>query len=399
MRQFFDSYALENVRNQLQITLRHRNWARLGDEYVVRIPRLSGKNKSRIRLIDGKAEEQQVELIYEQWYDPEARQSRNKKAIIGKITEEFPNVMIPNANYEKYFDMETGELLKPLKDHKTKAKDKQDSDQGSETQPTDRKTQPTNNQTQPTGDKTQPANTQNQPTDSNAQLADSETQPSDTQMIPYDMLEDTEYLKRLTRQSFREMVQAVNGSDQRLDEEKQRKEEEEKRRELFGDLAIASEIKEYESEKHLEEILDRIAPLNSKEEDTMEEADTAEDDALEQAYEDYMKGQERVAVLYHILQGITTAIRNQAKKKPDGIINSYKARTINRILEEIRQQYEGTHYTDLLTLIEEPAQEEQDGRTIQTGMTYSDAEVLLEHYLAIGRYIKTSSTRPTRRLD
>ena len=101
---------------------------------------------------------------------------------------------------------------------------------------------------------------------------------------------------------------------------------------------------------------------------------------------------ERTTVLFQILNGIKEGIRERTKKRPDDIINGYKARKINRILSEIRERYEGSGYDDLLELIEEPREEEQDGKTVITGMTYSDAGVVLEHYAAITRFIRIKKT-------
>ena len=43
---------------------------------------------------------------------------------------------------------------------------------------------------------------------------------------------------------------------------------------------------------------------------------------------------------------------------------------------------------DLLELIQEPEEVEQDGQKYLTGMTYSDVEVLLDHYVTILSYIR-----------
>ena len=48
----------------------------------------------------------------------------------------------------------------------------------------------------------------------------------------------------------------------------------------------------------------------------------------------------------------------------------------------------GDGYKDLLELIEEPREEEKDGRIIRTGPTYSDVDVLLAHYVTILKYIR-----------
>lgn len=96
---------------------------------------------------------------------------------------------------------------------------------------------------------------------------------------------------------------------------------------------------------------------------------------------------ERAAILRLILASITKAISNQARKHPNDLINAYKARTINSILIEIRVKYQNTGYADLLGMIREPEEVEENGQKYLTGMTYSDAEVLLTHYATVIEYI------------
>ena len=43
---------------------------------------------------------------------------------------------------------------------------------------------------------------------------------------------------------------------------------------------------------------------------------------------------------------------------------------------------------DLLELIEEPREIEEDGKTFVVGMTYSDLEILLNHYETITEFIR-----------
>ena len=102
---------------------------------------------------------------------------------------------------------------------------------------------------------------------------------------------------------------------------------------------------------------------------------------------------ERAAVLVKILDSISRSIANQAKKHPDALINIYKARKINDILIEIRVRYQGSGYEDLLELIEAPHEVEEDGKKYIDGMTYSDAEVLLSHYVVILQHIRLNNKK------
>ena len=110
------------------------------------------------------------------------------------------------------------------------------------------------------------------------------------------------------------------------------------------------------------------------------EARRKEEEELELAYEAYERKKERVRVLRLIMEANMYSIEALAKKQPDEIMNVYKVRKINSGLSEIREFYRDSEYADLLELIEEPREEEQDGVRKMTGMTYSDALVLLHSY-------------------
>lgn len=66
----------------------------------------------------------------------------------------------------------------------------------------------------------------------------------------------------------------------------------------------------------------------------------------------------------------------------------FKAQKINGILAELKEKYEATGYDDLLELIEEPREIQEDDEIYLLGPTYSDVEVLLDHYASILHFIK-----------
>ena len=117
-------------------------------------------------------------------------------------------------------------------------------------------------------------------------------------------------------------------------------------------------------------------------------ANNGEEEDLQTLYSRVSKERERQAILSHILEGVTNSISNRAKKRPDDLINSYKANKINALLIEIRVKYQNTGYEDLLELIQEPQEVEEDGRKYVIGMTYSDVEILLNHYSTVLRHIR-----------
>ena len=71
----------------------------------MRIPKIEGKI---VILRDG-PHRGHVMYIYENKWDKEKKQMRNRKTMIGQTIEDFPGVMQPNENYDRFFDRETGE--------------------------------------------------------------------------------------------------------------------------------------------------------------------------------------------------------------------------------------------------------------------------------------------------
>ena len=378
MRDYYDPYVLDALKRNITDSLRERNWVIADGELFVRIPK--GKEvQNRIYRYQAEGKDEiLVDLICETWYDKKAKQSRNRKTRIGRISPFFPNAMIANGNYEKYFDRETGKLLNPLRDPEEVPEEIQV-------------------QSAPVPAETRQDSLEQYPEEKSIETSPptprEATQAEKDEVINENFRKSLEDLDRFTKKRKREEL-----------EKKLRGEEAERRRELFGDMPQQEDIETAEARKHLESVIRKIQaeypdqyPQHNTDTtdehtegamtgyDTTPDANPTKEEAEEQRLT-------RLAVLNQILRGIKDSIRLQAKKKPDAIVNTYKARSINRILSEIRDQYEGSGYTDLLTLVEEPAEEEQDGRIILTGMTYSDTEVLLEHYAAIVRFIKSKST-------
>ena len=84
--------------------LRTHNEVKVGDAYVVRIPKIQGK----ILINDKDRTTTYVDYIYESWYDKEKKQMRNRKVCIGQVVYAFPGAMLPTEKYYQYFDRVTG---------------------------------------------------------------------------------------------------------------------------------------------------------------------------------------------------------------------------------------------------------------------------------------------------
>ena len=178
--------------------------------------------------------------------------------------------------------------------------------------------------------------------------------------------------------------EAEEETDEETDETQEEEEQEEKA--PAPEEEAGGEMREEEVNRKLLNVITdytdkMLGPVKKTKAQEMDAAEARrQEEELELAYEEYERKKERIRVLKLIMEDNLYAIEALAKKQPDEIMNVYKVRKINRGLSEIREYYRDSKYADLLELIEEPREEEQDGVRKKTGMTYSDALVLLHSY-------------------
>ncbi len=86
--------------------LKEWNEVKVGEWFLVRVPQIEG----RIFFRKNAGERTYVEVIYDQRYDPEKKQMRNRRVSVGQLLDWIPGAMIPNERYYEWFDRETGEL-------------------------------------------------------------------------------------------------------------------------------------------------------------------------------------------------------------------------------------------------------------------------------------------------
>lgn len=323
----------ERLKARVAEELRENNKVQVGGVELVRIPDIQG-----IRILPPNQQGNSlVEYVRDQWYDPVKKQSRNKKSKIGQASNEYPGAMIPNESYFRLFDSRTG--------------------------------------------------------------------------LPYGY--ETPEEKERRRKIIEKVIENAKEFSREREKERLQKEENERLKELYGEnsqeaadaarMRIAAIIsKSYDEDPDTcdddSDIEDGENP-GTDETDAKENAETNETDNnegkedIQMLYDQMNLEQERPNVLRIILQSISQSISEQAKKHPNDIINVYKARKINDILIEIRVRYQGSGYEDLLELIREPEEVEKDGKKYLTGMTYSDAEILLSHYYTVQEYIKLKSKK------
>ena len=382
--------------------LRNNNRVKLGDGYLVRIPEIKG----RINRIK-RDKSVYVEYVYERKYDPETKQTRNKKAIIGVIVEGYPGAMLPNDNYVEYFDAVTGALKQPENDgEKTEAEG---------TDPTTETGTEGSGTAAETVSGSEKGKT-NKKTGKDSKSAKAlEEAANNRVMHPWRPEDKTEEEKRrdweMGHNAMKEMLDSAIRRRMKEQKEDEKKEREQYNLELYGEENPETEgrsledlIRErkrldeetYENYKEpSEEEIDRALrsligdTAEAENEDNMENGDYAySEEALQESYRDFNALRERIAILSDILTKIHESIKTQAKRRPDDIISEFKAKKINSILAEIKDKYAGTGYDDLLELIEMPREIRKDEEIYVIGPSYSDVEVILDHYASILHFIK-----------
>ena len=70
---------------------------------IAKIPRI--EHRIYTRRPHKESNEECVDFVIGRSYDPETKQSRNKKVTIGTVLAPLPGMMIANENYHEYFDV------------------------------------------------------------------------------------------------------------------------------------------------------------------------------------------------------------------------------------------------------------------------------------------------------
>ena len=99
--------------------------------------------------------------------------------------------------------------------------------------------------------------------------------------------------------------------------------------------------------------------------------------------------EERKGVNYTMLRrlfdDVYYAVEDLAGKYPNEVMDPYKAKRVNEVLEGLQQNVEDEAILPYLRLIEEPEETGEDGKNILKGLTYSDILLMLKWYKVLPR--------------
>ena len=106
-----------------------------------------------------------------------------------------------------------------------------------------------------------------------------------------------------------------------------------------------------------------------------------------QTAENYAADRKNFFMLRDLFEQMYFEFQFQARRKPDDILNSYKAVKINSILKPLRDLMAGEEYAAYLDLADTGQSRETDDAETPAGKTYSDVVLLLTQYKgAMRRY-------------
>ena len=295
----------DRVRKILE-DLEKRNEVKVGDTFLVRIPKIEGK--IFIRKVDERTT--YVDYIYSRWYDPASHQTRNRRMIIGRYYRLFPGAMVPNQQYYKYFDRETGELIK-----------KEEDAEGTE-----------------------------------------------GSMETWEETDDEE------NRMETEEAEEENQVDQKM-------------KQAIQDVLEREGMIPKAGGQWMRKAEDRDDDAETGQEDFDEEAEETDEEERERW--ENLKRKKRIRILLDILTSIRSVVKEQARKRPDEVMNRFQVKKINPILEEIQELVKGRGLEDLLEVVQEPRAVEKKGEMVLEGMSYSDVEILLEYYNSVIWYTQS----------
>ncbi len=283
---------------------------------IAKIPNIPGRITRRKK---NNSDEYYIELVLSQHYDPETKQNRNKKVIIGTdVSYWLRGMMFANDNYHEYFNIH-GEVLPHIiaqwaEEGKQKRKTEQPNPQAEAPVPTQNKPthiiKTTNNSTK---DNPPPNSSSNIPTPI----------PDEPEEQPEEQPEEEGEASEVQLKELREREKALEAREKELDKQE----------------------KELESRQTVYQI------------------------KMDEAIRDH------ITFLRDILDEHKDIVEAQAKRRPDKPMSIRQIRTINEPMQELRELFKGSEAEDLLHLADEPEADNQD-----SGTTYGEMALLLNAY-------------------
>ena len=287
-----------------------------GREMIVRIPVLPGHICRK-----QKDDETYIQLITETHYDPESKQMRNTKVIIGRdFSWYYPGMMIINDTFYDYFDLH-GNICNTVfrKQLEQEAREKEEKERKKQEKEHEKK------------------ETENRKKEKSIQTID-------------DLFETEDEAEETTQQQAKKLPE--------------------------GDTRTVDEIREslLQKEKQLEEERRALERQKQDLERAWEEVQSIREEKLLLIAE---KEKAHVDLLHYILGSHQHIVLEQAKRRPEKYMKLTQIHLINEILQEIRGLLAGSNASKYLHLAAEP---QADDLEHHPGTTYGEMDTLLNAY-------------------
>ena len=106
--------------------------------------------------------------------------------------------------------------------------------------------------------------------------------------------------------------------------------------------------------------------------------------------QDYADEREYGLMLRDFFDQLFFEFQMMSRKKPNGVVNEYKVERLNRVLRPLMEMMKGEKYASFLEEIPMPeVKTTKDGQEIKTGLTYSDAALMMTQFKgAVNRYFQ-----------
>ena len=90
-------------------------------------------------------------------------------------------------------------------------------------------------------------------------------------------------------------------------------------------------------------------------------------------------------MLRRLFDDVYYSVEELAGKYPNEVMDPYKAKRVNEVLEGLQKSVEDEAILPYLRLIEEPEETGEDGKRVLKGLTYSDILLMLKWYKVLPR--------------
>ena len=287
---------------------------------IAKIPRIEHRIYTRKAHRDSNGE--YVDLVIGKSYDPESKQSRNKKVTIGTVIAWLPGMMIANSSYHDYFDKNGRLFNDPMKEEERKRQELKKKKEQERREPEEQQEK------------------EEQQAREEPELREPEARHEETQTG-----------------TDGDCPQSSQTEEEMSEELKREKEELKRQRAL------------------LDERLKEVEQLKKQLENSQKELDHIRMVRLVQ-FETAEKN--HIGLLERMLRRHEFTVDPLARKKPDAYMTLRQIRSVNNVLSELRNYFAGTDAAEYLELAEEPDYEDRENHP---GTTYGEMAIILQAYL------------------